>query len=144
MNPASKSARLRVETEDTEFSTSTKLLFVLPVLLIALWVGSIFYHSERVIPRDVVTLQDYYRRYGDPTNASTFRQRGVVYYRIIGEISAPLAFPDGPPQYVFDYLGRLDDWTPEYRKDPEFQKKWTASDERVVSIPELLQRFPKG
>jgi hypothetical protein len=144
MNPASKSARLRAATDDTEYATSTKIVFFLPVLLVALWVGSIFYHSERVVPRDVVTLRDYYERYGNPTNASTFRLSGVVYYRLTGEIAAPLAFPDGPPQYIFDYLGRLDDWSPEYRTDPEFQQKWSASGERTVTIPELLDRFPKG
>ncbi len=144
MNPASKSARFRVETEDSEFSTSTKILFFLPVLLVALWVGSIFYHSERVVPRGVVTLQDYYQRYGDPTAASTFRESGFAYYRVIGEISAPLAFPDGPPHYIFDYLGRLYDWTPEYRRDSEFQKRWAASGERTVTIAELLERFPRS
>lgn len=88
--------------------------------------------------------KDYYNRYGDPMNASTFRRTGVSYYRIVGEIAAPLAFPSGPPQYIFDYLGRLNDWTPEYNKDAEFQKKWESADEREMSIPELLTRFPKS
>lgn len=144
MNPASTSARVRVADDETVLSTPSKILIVLPVLLVALWVGSIFYHSERVVPRGVVTIKDYYKRYGDPTKASTFRRTGVSYYRIVGEISAPLAFPAGPPQYIFDYLGRLDDWTPEYNKDIEFQEKWKSTDERDVSIPELLTRFPKS
>ncbi len=144
MNPASTSARVRVAEDDHVLSTPSKILILLPVLLVALWVASIFYHSERVVPRNVVTIQDFYSRYGNPPKVSTLRKTGVAYYRIVGEISAPLAFPDGPPQYIFDYLGRLDDWTPEYNKDVEFQKKWQSSDERDVSIPEFLTRFPKN
>ncbi|MGC1481919.1 MAG: hypothetical protein WA771_15575 [Chthoniobacterales bacterium] len=144
MNPASKSARVRVATEDSALSTPSKVLIFVPVLLVALWVASIFYHSERVVPREVHTVKDFYRRYGDPPRAATFRKTGVAYYRLIGEISAPLAFPAGPPHYIFDYMGRLTDWTPEINKDVAFQEKWTTSNEQRVTITELVSRFPKS
>lgn len=144
MNPASTSARIRVDGDDSALSTPSKIVILIPVLLVSLWVASIFYHSERVIPRNVITVQDFYRRYGDPLKASTFQKTGASYYRVVGEISAPLAFPAGPPHYIFDYLGRLDAWTPEYNKDAEFQKKWHSTDERDVSIPDFLTRFPKS
>lgn len=134
-----------VETESRETSPIKKGLQILvsvPGILVLVWLGSIVYHNWRVEPRGVVTITDFYVRYGDPPIVEKFLIQFQTYYKIIGEIPAPLAFPKGPPHYVFDSRGYLVDWTPEIDLDPEFASQWRGEDHRKLVTAEFLERFP--
>lgn len=103
---------------------------------------SVLYQNERVVPRGVETIQDFYQRYGTPPLVHSFSINGRTYYRITGEIAAPLAFPKGNPQYVFDFSGRLVDWTGAVEADPDFKARWDEHNRQKVIVGYFLERFP--
>ncbi len=123
--------------------SSIKFLVSMPVVLALLYVGSVVYNHERVIPRGVETIQDFYARYGNPPAVESFFINSRVYYRVIGEIAAPLAFPRGNPVYVFDATGRLVDWTAESDGDPDFRARWSDSPAQNMAVSYFLERFPR-
>lgn len=114
----------------------------MPAVLAALYVGSVIYNGERVIPRGVETIQDFYRRYGNPPAVESFVINNRGYYRVIGEIAAPLAFPKGNPIYIFDATGRLIDWTGEVNADADFRARWDDSGAESMAIAYFLEQFP--
>lgn len=103
---------------------------------------SVIYHNDRVVPRGVETIQDFYRRYGNPPAVESFSINARSYYRVIGEIAAPLAFPKGNPQYIFDGTGRLVDWTAAVDADPDFQARWDDRNDQRMVVAYFLERFP--
>lgn len=112
-------------------------------IVIAIVVGlSVVYQAERSTPRGVETVQDYYRRYGDPHAVVIFTMNGRSFYRIVGEIAAPLAFPQGNPQYIFDDTGRLVDWTAAVDGDADFRARWDNASARSMLVSYFLERFP--
>ena len=119
-----------------------KILLSIPVVLALLYVGSLGYNFLRVAPRGVETVQDFYRRYGNPPRIDTLFLQGRTYYRVTGEIPAPLSFPKGNPMYVFDDSGRLVDWTGESRGDPGFLNRWSNDLAQRMSIAYFLEKFP--
>lgn len=119
-----------------------KFLLSMPVVLALLYFGSVLYNGERVIPRGVETIQDFYRRYGNPPAVESFFINARSYYRVIGEIPAPLAFPRGNPIYIFDATGRLVDWTGEINADADFRARWDDSMSQNMAVAHFLERFP--
>lgn len=119
-----------------------KFLLSMPAVLALLYFGSLLYNGERVIPRGVETIQDFYRRYGNPLAVENFFINGRGYYRVIGEIPAPLAFPKGNPIYIFDGSGRLVDWTGESKADADFRARWDESRSEDMALAYFLERFP--
>ena len=119
-----------------------KLALSVPVVVVVLYVGSLAYNHIRVVPRGVETVQDFYRRYGNPPRVDALYADGRTYYRITGEIPAPLSFPKGNPMYVFDDTGRIVDWTGESGGDPNFLQRWVAPRATQVGVSYFLEKFP--
>ncbi len=114
-------------------------------LVVAAVIGvSMLYQNEHSTPRGVETIQDYYRRYGEPHTVRFFAINGRTFYRVVGEIAAPLAFPRGNPQYIFDDTGRLVDWSSAVDGDPDFRARWDDSLSRAMIVSYFLERFPPG
>ncbi len=122
--------------------SSLKWLLSTPFVVAALYVTSVFYNQERVVPRGVQTIQDFYSRYGNPPQVETFSINGRTFYRVIGEIPAPLAFPRGNPQYIFDATGRLVDWTAAAMGDPDFLARWSDNSHQEMVVSYFLEKFP--
>ena len=112
-------------------------------MMIVLYFGSVLYNHERVVPRGVETVQDFFGRYGNPPKVETLSDSGRTFYRITGEIPAPLGFPKGNPIYIFDATGRLFDWTGESQADQEFQSRWSGAQAQNLSVPYFLEKFPE-
>jgi len=125
-----------------KFTNYLKVLLSVPAVVILLYTGSVLYNHVRVIPRGVETVQDFYRRYGNPPAVDSIFADGRKYYRITGDIPAPLGFPKGNPIYVFDDTGRLIDWTGESLADPEFVRKWGNVTNEKMSVAYFLEKFP--
>ena len=121
-----------------------KILLSVPFVVSVLYFGSVFYNHVRVVPRGVETVQDFYQRYGNPPRVDTMSVDGRKYYRITGEIPAPLGFPKGNPVYVFDSTGRLVDWTGESLNDPIFSAKWEEVPSESMNVSYFLEKFPPG
>ncbi len=119
-----------------------KILLSVPFVICVLYFGSLLYNHVRVIPRGVETVQDFYRRYGNPPRVDSLFVQGRKYYRITGEIPAPLGFPKGPPIYIFDSTGRLLDWTGESLNDLAFASKWDGIASENMSVAYFLEKFP--
>lgn len=119
-----------------------KLLLSVPFVVAVLYFGSVLYNSQRVVPKGVETIQDFYSRYGNPPRIEAIQASGRKYYRIIGEIPAPLGFPRGNPIYIFDGSGRLQAWTGESLNDPDFARQWGDLKGERISVEEFLDRFP--
>lgn len=119
-----------------------KFALSMPVVLAALYLGSVIYNGERTVPRGVETIQDFYRRYGNPPAVESFSINSRGYYRVTGEIAAPLAFPNGNPVYIFDASGRLVDWTGEVGADADFRARWDDSTAQNMTVAYFLERFP--
>ncbi len=119
-----------------------KILLSVPFVVCLLYFGSLLYNHVRVVPRGVETVQDFYRRYGNPPRVDTMFIEGRKYYRVTGEIPAPLSFPKGDPVYIFDDTGRLVDWTGESLNDPSFSAKWDGVPSEGMSISYFLETFP--
>jgi hypothetical protein len=119
-----------------------KLLLSVPVVVTLLYLGSVLYNHERVVPRGVETVQDFYVRYGNPPRVDGLFVGGRKFYRVIGEIPAPLGFPKGNPVYIFDSTGRLIDWTGESLNDPDFASRWAGVESQSMSVAYFLERFP--
>lgn len=119
-----------------------KILLSVPFVVSGLYFGSVFYNHVRVVPRGVETVQDFYRRYGNPPRVDTMHVDGRQYYRVTGEIPAPLGFPKGNPVYIFDSTGRLVDWVGESLNDPIFRAKWDEVPSESVNVPYFLEKFP--
>jgi hypothetical protein len=122
--------------------TLAKWLISTPFVVALIYVTSVLYNNERVVPRGVVTIQDFYARYGNPPHVDSFAINGRTFYRVIGEIPAPLAFPKGSPQYIFDGSGRLVDWTSAAQGDPDFQARWSDNAQQEMVVSYFLERFP--
>lgn len=122
--------------------TLAKWLVSTPFVVALIYVTSVLYNNERVVPRGVVTIQDFYMRYGNPPHVDSFSINGRTFYRVIGEIPAPLAFPKGSPQYIFDASGRLVDWTGAAKGDPDFQARWSDTPQQEMLVSYFLERFP--
>lgn len=119
-----------------------KVLLSVPFVVGILYFGSVLYNHERVVPRGVVTVQDFYQRYGNPPRVESLYVTGRPYYRIIGEIPAPLGFPKGNPIYIFDSTGQLVDWTGESLADPDFDQRWNNSRPQAMDVSYFLEKFP--
>jgi hypothetical protein len=119
-----------------------KVLLSVPLVAGVLYFGSVIYNGERVVPKGVETVQDFYRRYGNPPRVDTLQSSGRQYFRITGEIPAPLGFPKGNPIYIFDNTGRLIDWTAESMNDPKFAARWEGIATERMTLEYFLDRFP--
>jgi hypothetical protein len=122
--------------------SSLKVLLSVPFVVGVLYFGSVLYNGERVVPKGVETVQDFYRRYGNPPSVETLQSSGRKYYRVIGEIPAPLGFPKGNPIYIFDNTGRLIDWTGESLNDPKFAARWEGVKTEHMAVEYFIDRFP--
>jgi hypothetical protein len=122
--------------------SGAKVLLSVPFVIAVLYFGSVLYNAERVVPKGVETVQDFYRRYGNPPVIEALRASGRTFYRIIGEIPAPLGFPKGNPIYIFDYSGRLVDWTGASKGDPKFSERWQGAAVQQMPVADFLDRFP--
>jgi len=136
-------AQARVEAA-RKIQSYLRVLLSVPFVICLVYFGSVFYNHVRVNPRGVETVQDFYQRYGNPPRVESVVISGHQYYRVTGEIPAPLGFPKGSPVYIFDSTGRLIDWTGESRNAPEFTEKWTGSGRQDVNIAYFLEKFPPG
>ena len=119
-----------------------KVLLSVPVVIGLLYFGSVLYNHERVVPRGIETVQDFYLRYGNPPRVDSVFANGRQFYRIIGEIPAPLGFPKGNPVYIFDATGRLVDWAGESRNAPEFNDRWRDVTSQRMDVAYFLEKFP--
>lgn len=137
-----ESGRSGTATDGERTRTSSKLLVSLSVLVAALYVGSVLYNHERVIPRGVDTVQEFCLRYGNPPRVDYLTIGDRHYYRIIADIPAPLGFPQGNPVYIFDVSGRLIDWTGESMADPSFRSRWDSVESQPMEVSYFLERFP--
>jgi hypothetical protein len=119
-----------------------KILLSVPFVVCILYFGSLLYNHVRVVPTGVETVQDFYQRYGNPPKVESINVSGRRYYRITGEIPAPLGFPKGSPLYVFDDTGRLVDWTAESGNDPSFSSRWSDAPASGMNVAYFLEKFP--
>jgi hypothetical protein len=124
--------------------TYLNLLVSVPAVVALLYVGSVLYNDTSVIPKGVQTIQDFYRRYGEPPQVETISADGRTFYRVIGEIQAPLAFPKGHPEYIFDATGRLIDWSGAVGNDPEFRTRWQSARATPMTVGYFLEKFPRN
>ncbi len=140
--PSLASAGTRSVSAAQKLKSYFKLLLSVPFVVAILYFGSVLYNHERVVPRGVVTVQDFYKRYGNPPRVQTLYVSGRTYYRIIGEIPAPLGFPQGNPIYIFDSNGQLVDWTGESLADADFAQRWDDGRPQSMDVPYFLEKFP--
>jgi hypothetical protein len=123
--------------------THLKWLFSIQLIVVSvLYSVSVLYNNARSNPHGVETIQDFYARYGNPPQVETFTINGRTYYRVIGEIAAPLALPNGAPQYIFNASGRLVDWTPAVKNDPDFVARWSDNTAKEMVVSHFLEQFP--
>ncbi len=74
-----------------------------------------------------------------------FTRDGDRLVEVIGELpSSPLALASGPPGYVFDSVGKLDDWTADRGDDAEYVARWGGLDEGEEVSKDEAKRIVAG
>src|SRR4051794_28400504 len=76
-------------------------------------------------PATVQTFDSYLQWQTKPRGVRLQDLGGQTYVLMYGPNAG--LFPSGPPIYVFDWSGRLVDWTTDSGDDPRFQSKWLAT-----------------
>jgi hypothetical protein len=141
-NPPRHYDELRRIQAARKIKSYLKVLLSVPFVVAVLYFGSVLYNSERVVPKGVETVQDFYQRYGNPPRVESLLTAGQRYYRIIGEIPAPLGFPKSAPIYIFDNTGRLIEWTGGLQMDPDFTNRWKSASAERMTVSDFLDKFP--
>ena len=99
------------------------LLSLVPALLA---VGEVRY-ARSIRPDGVTTVAGHVARFGTPRSVREVGRVGETFYEIQGfpgGQAPPLAFPSGPPAYVYDRGGRLVDWCPDPGDQPSHRLRW--------------------
>jgi hypothetical protein len=77
-----------------------------------------------------------------PTQVAIVSVDGRSYLEVKGPLPRGLAFPSGPPVYVFDTNGALVAWTHDSGDDGAFQSIWESPDRRqLISASQALEQF---
>ena len=115
------------------------LIAALPIV----WFASEWDHERRSrLPDSVTTYRDFLETMPQPARVAIVSVDGQSYLEVNGPLPRGLAFPSGPPVYVFDSGGDLVAWTYDSGDDSAFQSTWKSPEQRqIISATQALKQF---
>ena len=117
--------------------------FLLVAALPSIWIVSEWDYARRsLLPESVTTYREFLETMPQPAQVAIVSVDGQSYLEVNGPLPRGMAFPSGPPVYVFDSGGALVDWTHDSGDDGAFQSIWESPDRRQrISATQALAQF---
>ena len=117
--------------------------FLLIAALPSIWIVSEWDHARRSrLPGSVTTYREFLETMPQPAHVAIVSVDGQSYLEVNGPLPRGMAFPSGPPVYVFDSGGELVAWTYDSGDDGAFQSIWASPDlRRPISATQALEQF---
>ncbi|MCP5521006.1 MAG: hypothetical protein H7A46_05615 [Verrucomicrobiales bacterium] len=113
-------------------------------LPLAFWIGCEVFHRVTSNPEPATTYREYRATLPTPQWVRQVETNGQTCYLAAGPTRAPLAFPSGPPVYVFDVSGALVDWSLDEGEDVKFQGTWSKLPGSRITVEELDRVLGQG
>ncbi len=67
------------------------------------------------------------------TSVYSLQLDGRRWYHITGPLAPRWTLPSGPPCYILDETGRVEEWTADVGDSPDFRERWPI-DERAIRL----------
>lgn len=115
------------------------LVLLLPVY----WIGSEFWYSHNIQPNGISTVEDFFKRFGQPHRIREVERGGAVYFHLSGTLPPlyVLAVPSSPPVYVFDQTGHFVEWCRDPGDSNAYWKRWPQQGNQTVDPNDFKNRF---
>jgi hypothetical protein len=115
-------------------------LILLPIAYV---VGSEVYFARSISPRGVLTVRDFFGRFGEPRRIRMVERDGQTYYEFTGHLPAGLvlATPSAAPAYIFSTNGQFVAWCADPGDTPGFRSTWQLQSTNQVEIGAVRERF---
>ncbi len=111
---------------------------------VVMWyAASEVHHAKTATPAGVVTVRDFFHRFGEPRRVQLVSHRGAEYYCFTGRLPLAwsLAIPSGPPVYIFDANGNFVTWCLDPADRPKFQRDWPLLGAGDVAVGAVREKF---
>jgi hypothetical protein len=113
------------------------------ILLLGYVIGSEIYYANRISPRGISTVKDFFARFGQPRQIRMVERDGQSYYEFTGGLPGRflLATPSTPPAYVFDAKGQFSGWCSDPGDMPAYREKWPLQSTNEIDVRLVRQKF---
>jgi hypothetical protein len=105
------------------------------------WLALNVQSRRQMAPTGIVTVRDYFERFGDPRFVRFVNHRGDRYYEFGGPMPALWTLPSSGPSYIFDEQGRFVDWHADPGDAPDFYTKWELDETGLIPIESIKEQF---
>lgn len=120
------------------------LVVVLAFLaLFGVWMVAEADYARRISPQGILTIGEFFDRFGEPRAVRMVESGGTNYYEFTGRQSAPLdlIIPSAPPAYIFDEQGSFVTWSKDPGDDRRHRQRWPLQSTNRVAVWTLKQKF---
>ncbi|MBX3451137.1 MAG: hypothetical protein KF777_16345 [Planctomycetaceae bacterium] len=117
-------------------------LAIVLVVLFFYWVFCELTYFASMQPDGVKTVDDYWKRFGEPPHVYEIVKDDGTYYMVFGRLPPfwSVVVPSSPPTYVFDENGVFVDWCADKGDGPEeYNRSWPLGNR--VEPAEFLARL---
>jgi hypothetical protein len=111
--------------------------------LAAYWIGSEVSYARSISPKGIVTVRDFFDRFGEPQRIRMVEREGKVFYEFTGRLpsSWSAAVPSSAPAYVFDEQGQFVAWCRDPGDAPSHRRTWPLQSTNQIEIGVIKQKF---
>ena len=114
-------------------------------LMATLWIGGEVRHGARIRPDGVNSVAEYLQRFGSPARIFRIQRDDGVFFYFTGHLESDLpwlAFPSGPPAYIYDHRGGMVDWCGDSGDADKWVSRWLHSGSKSeVSLEEVRREI---
>jgi hypothetical protein len=114
-------------------------------LSLGIWsVASERYYVGIKRPEGILTVEDYFLRFGEPSFVRMVERDGQSYYEFNGFVDPPwwcLAVPSGPPAYIFDERGKFIEWCADPGDGAPYRRRWPLRSTDEVNVASVKRKF---
>ena len=112
-------------------------------ILVAYCLGSTIYYEHSISPKGILTVRDFFDRFGEPRSVNIVTRDGQSYYEFTGQLPswALLVVPSAPPSYIFDEHGRYVAWCSDPGDTINYRQQWPRQNAGGVEISTVCKKF---
>lgn len=117
--------------------------WTLALLLPIYWIASEIWYAASMNPVGVVTVADWFDRFGPPNSVHSLSRGGRTYYEVRGKLPPfyVIAVPSDSPSYVFAEDGRMVEWCSDPGDSPWFHEQWPFDRSSSLEVGAFREKF---
>jgi hypothetical protein len=123
--------------------TSAGILAIVLTFLLYSWASERYYFATKD-PGGILTVSDYFKRFGEPSFVRMLERDGHGYYEFTGRVDQPwwcLSLPSDAPACLFDERGKFVEWCADPRDESSYRKRWSLKSAGKVAVDDIKRKF---